>query len=96
MGNSTERPDPLFFHSPLKSEDSPWADPSRFQAAIHHQHFKLLTLDTGASWQLFDLREDPAESTDLASQFPDLVASLLDQYARWREACQASENGQDY
>ena len=36
--------------------------------------------------QLFDLVEDPAETEDVASEFPEVVAQLAAKLARWREA----------
>ncbi|MCP4668730.1 MAG: sulfatase-like hydrolase/transferase, partial [Deltaproteobacteria bacterium] len=34
---------------------------------------------------LFDLQDDPGESTDLASAYPEIVQGLLDEYSEWRK-----------
>lgn len=37
-------------------------------------------------WQLFDLARDPAETTDLASERPDVLQALLEDWAHFAEA----------
>jgi arylsulfatase A-like enzyme len=82
-GEATERGSPIYFHSPLKNVDDPWAQPDTFQAAVQTNVLKLLTLDSGRTWALYDLRSDPGESNDLASQRPEEVARLREGWRRW-------------
>jgi arylsulfatase len=53
--------------------------------------YKILRLPqpfgTG-QWQLYDLEKDPAETTDLSEQFPDIKAELLQLWSHY-----ASQNG---
>ncbi|KPL14143.1 MAG: hypothetical protein AMS26_11780 [Bacteroides sp. SM23_62] len=49
------------------------------QQAIRMGDWKLLRHDTAAAWELYNLAMDPGESTDLASEEPDIVKELIDQ-----------------
>jgi arylsulfatase A-like enzyme len=95
-GQAEQRPDPVFFHSPMKKADNPWADHERFQAAVQFGDYKLLTLDSGETWRLHDLQDDIREREDVSARHPGLVESLKDQYTRWRQSCNASATGRDY
>jgi len=50
----------------------------------------------GKQWMLFDLKTDPGESTDLASQQPDRVGSMRKELEAWIESCSQSAAGSDY
>lgn len=40
---------------------------------------------SGGPWQLFNLAEDPAELTDLASEFPEILAELVDAWESYAD-----------
>lgn len=46
---------------------------------------KLVRFDNHSPWQLFDLKTDPFETTDLASQFPERTAQLKKKWTAWAD-----------
>ena len=95
-GRTAVRNGPIFFQSPLKNANDPWARPDTYQAAVQTGEYKLLTLDSGESWQLYDLASDPYEQNDLSVSHPDLVATMSAELNRWSESCRQSSQGMDY
>lgn len=47
-------------------------------------------------YQLYNLDDDPKESKDLASEFPDRVDTMRKQLESWRASVVRSMNGEDY
>ena len=54
---------------------------------IRTEDWKLvyLPLETGALWQLYDLRVDPACQNDVAAQHPEVLAELKAALTAWIE-----------
>lgn len=82
-GEATERESPLGFQSAK-------------QLAWTEHRYKLHSADNGETHALFDLIADPAETTDLSAEFPDIKARLVADLERWRESCRRSDAGEDY
>lgn len=88
---------PLFDgHTPQRTH----AIPFRFQrggALIDGDH-KLISTKTkdSNSWQLFDLNNDPRETTDLAAKLPDRFAALKSQAEAMLISVETSSQGKDY
>ncbi len=65
------------------------------QIAYIDNRFKIYSADAGKSFELFDLRRDPSETTDISSKRPKTVQKLkreLDtQLASWREDATGKE-----
>jgi arylsulfatase A-like enzyme len=95
-GTSGKRARPIFFHSPLKNENDPWARADAYQAAVQTARHKLLSLDSGQTWALYELLDDPKEEKDLAAAQGALVSELRGRLDKWRESCVASAQGVDY
>jgi arylsulfatase A-like enzyme len=95
-GTEERRGAPIFFHSPLKNENDPWARADAHQAAVQTDRHKLLTLDSGRTWALYDMLEDPKEEKDLAAGQAALVGELRARWEQWRTSCLASAKGADY
>ena len=54
------------------------------------------SLKTGTGkYQLFDLVADPSETTDLASQHPEIVAEMQKTLEAWQASCEKSLAGED-
>ncbi|MBI1390678.1 MAG: sulfatase-like hydrolase/transferase, partial [bacterium] len=91
-----EKPDSVHFDGrnllPLIEESSPdWPDrylffqwhrgdkPERFRdCAVRGPRYKLVN-----GKELYDLKDDPAESTDIAAKHPDIVAEMRKAYLDW-------------
>lgn len=65
-------------------------------AAIHSEQFKLISIQNGARWELYDLLEDPSESRNIASEHPLKMRALREQLLAWIQSCKNSNAGKDY
>lgn len=54
--------------------------------AVRREEWKLIA-QTNQNWELYNLQTDRAESIDLASQHPDLVAKMSALYREWSLRC---------
>lgn len=57
--------------------------PRRHLKAVRWKQWRLVQYDDG--WRLFDLKQDPKETRNLADQHPDIVANLRARHDTWRE-----------
>jgi arylsulfatase A-like enzyme len=64
-------------------------------AAITGPQYKLVVTPEGEK-QLFDLKNDDAEKTDMASQKPELVKQLLAELEDWQRSVERSLTAADY
>ncbi len=69
------------------------ADRSKFKYAtcsVRNSRLQMVTASKGETknWQLFDLKADPGEKTDIADKHPDVVKQLDAEYDRWWESVQ--------
>src|SRR5690554_3037672 len=53
-----------------------WEFPGK-QAAIRKGKWKAVSVNRNAGFELFNIEEDPNETTDLAEQYPDMLVSLI-------------------
>jgi arylsulfatase A-like enzyme len=77
-GDMTERPEPIAFQS-------------RKQRSLTGNRYKLISQDDGKTYMLFDLIEDPGETTDIAPDRPEIAGSMRKQLEDWIESCQADQ-----
>lgn len=66
------------------------------QLAAIDNDWKLYSADDGATYALYNLKEDPAESQDVASAHPVRMAAMRRFLEEWRESCRKSAAGADY
>src|SRR5262249_35182121 len=52
------------------------------------RHLVCDAQDRSKRWQLFDVKADPGEKTDVAGQHPEVVKELDEAYDRWWESVQ--------
>jgi arylsulfatase A-like enzyme len=65
--------------------------------ALVDNRYKLLTdLEENSEPLLFDLVNDPGESTNLAKEFPERVATMKMALEQFRDSCMGSLAGKDY
>ncbi len=67
-------------------------------AAIIDRNYKLLSQNQskGDAWQLYDLSEDPGETTDLSGRFPERFKQMKAQAQAMIRSVEASAAGRDY
>ena len=68
----------------------------REQVAVINGRYKLYSQDKGISFKLFDLLQDPGETTDISAQYPSLKESLIGDWVDWDKSVMSSMNGSDY
>lgn len=61
----------------------------RPSGAVRSGRHKLIEWYENDRVELYDLREDPGETTDLSGEMPELKARLLQRLARWRDSVDA-------
>lgn len=63
---------------------------------VRSSRYSMVNMDKGpAGWELYDLRNDPGEQTDLAARSPEVVKELSAAYDRWWQEilpCLENEN----
>ncbi|MEM9346946.1 MAG: sulfatase-like hydrolase/transferase [Planctomycetota bacterium] len=64
--------------------------------AIMGDQYKLISNNNGNTYALFDLLNDPNETTNLAGAMPDLVNSMSAELDAWLLEIDVSRNGGDY
>jgi arylsulfatase A-like enzyme len=82
---------PLYWHFPAYLEGkAPGSRDPRFRTrpggAIRVGDFKLIEYFEDGAIELYDLHEDPGETTNLAEIDPDRADALLEQLRAWRDA----------
>jgi arylsulfatase A-like enzyme len=82
-GATTERSVPIAFESAR-------------QLALIGSRYKIYSGDQGKSYALFDLIDDPSESTNLAVEMRGAVETMRQKIDAWRRSCKQSLAGQDY
>ncbi|MEO1012975.1 MAG: sulfatase-like hydrolase/transferase [Bacteroidota bacterium] len=75
--------------------------PIGFQAKAHKMswvtdRYKLISVDDGNTFELYDLLKDRGETTDIASDRPKEVARLRQRLLTWVTSCAQSDHGKDY
>lgn len=83
QGAMTTRPRPIAFQSGR-------------QIALVDNRWKLISLNDGVNYQLYDLISDPGESIDQAAANPAVVSAMKEQLAAWQASCKQSAQGKDY
>jgi arylsulfatase A-like enzyme len=88
LGHPTTRTKPLFFEYgrntnafafPRGRDRSP-------NVALREGDWKLLVNADGSDVQLYDLKADPKETHNIASESPDVAARLKDKALAWRNS----------
>ncbi len=76
------------------------ADRSKFKYATcsaRNSQFQMVTASKGETknWQLFDLKADPGQKTDVADKHPDVIQKLDGEYGRWWDLVQPQMVNED-
>lgn len=80
----------------VEKRESPLGFQSAKQLAWMEHRYKLHSGDDGRTFALYDLIEDPAETTDLSGKSPEIKTRLIAELEKWRASCRESDAGKDY
>ncbi|TWU43524.1 Arylsulfatase [Novipirellula aureliae] len=80
----------------MDSRTLPIGFQSRKQQSLTDNQYKLYSRDSGKTYELYDLENDPYETSDIAAANPEVVESMKKSLQEWIESCQNSSNGLDY
>jgi arylsulfatase A-like enzyme len=61
------------------------AQPAAAQCSVRNPRWHLVSnsKDGAKRWELYDVKADPGEQTDLATQHPDVVKEMDAAYDKW-------------
>ncbi len=82
----------LYWHFPVYLEKAgPMTTPWRTTpaAAIRSGDYKLIEFFEDGARELYNLKTDPGESTDLSDEMPEMVSKLYEQMVLWRTKIRA-------
>ncbi len=82
-GNTKERQKPMGFHY---YEKMSWMT----------QKYKLISVDKGQSFELYNILSDPSETKNIIQNNPELANQMKKELQNWIESCQRSANGEDF
>ncbi len=60
------------------------------------EQYKLISTDRGKTFELYNLVQDPSETTNIAENHPQLVDQYRSALETWLESCRKSDEGADY
>jgi len=95
-GKREKRGSAIGFQAPVKSDKDVLAEPGSLQLALVRDRYKLISVNGGKRWLLYDLLKDPGETNDLVADNPGVVASMRVELEKWRTSCARSAKGEDY
>jgi len=87
-----DRRDPIGFISPLPSPLRKQETKEEEQFALIDRQYKIISMDDGLSFQLYDLIADEGETTDLACEQPDVFNDMKDELLAWIRSCKEDGN----
>ena len=66
------------------------------QLSLIDNRYKILSLDNGKSYRLYDLLSDSGETTDISEEQPYTANRMIKTLEKWIESCRNSSAGNDY
>ncbi len=82
-----DRNAPIGFISPLPSRLRKQETVEDEQFALIDKQYKIISMDDGNSFQLYDLIADEGESTDLADEKPEIFKKMQKDLLTWIKSC---------
>lgn len=84
----------------IKSDSATRPHPIAFksykQTAYTDSQFKIYSGDDGLHYELYDLLNDPYETTDISGNHPAIVERMKTGLVKWLASCEQSRMGTDY
>ena len=66
------------------------------QASLIGEVYKIYSNDGGNAFELYNIVEDPYESTNIATSYPDQLNAMVTEWNQWKTSQEASANEADY
>jgi arylsulfatase A-like enzyme len=85
-----------YLEANIQERENPLGFQSQKQLAWIDNEFKLYSNDSGESFELYNLTNDPGETSDISMNHPELKEKMKDALKEWTQSCKKSDNGQDY
>lgn len=95
-GKKKHRSQPLYFHAPIRQTAASWEAGSATQSALIDGNWKIISRDNDRTFQLFNLANDPGETTDLAAKHSKRVSQMKALLEKRLASFEASAKGADY
>ncbi len=96
LSDKSERTKPLLFQSPLPNKLKKFRSEKSQQYAMIGNRYKIISMDDGRNYELYDLINDPSEKNDLATDKPAIVQRMKSVLGEWIKSCSISADGLDY
>lgn len=75
----------------MEARPSPICFESRKQVSMVDNRYKIISLDGGENYALYDLIADPGEKDNLAGEKPEILGAMKKQLTFWLESCKKSQ-----
>ncbi|MBE0667132.1 MAG: hypothetical protein IH593_05595, partial [Bacteroidales bacterium] len=87
LEGKNNRRGPIGFMSPLPSPLKKQETRVEEQFALVDRQYKIISVDDGITYQLYDLILDESETTDISHEHPDLYNDMKNVLLSWVRAC---------
>ena len=99
-GKQNQRGSGIGFQAPVMANQAQtataWSNVSGRQISWVNDRYKLISLNDGQSWELYDMKLDSTETADIAHLHPEIVEEMVSEVKVWLESCEESSKGADY
>lgn len=92
LEGKSDRRDPIGFISPLPSPLRKQETMVEEQFALVDRQYKIISMDNGATFQLYDLIADEGETTDIAKEHPGVFNEMKNILLSWIMECRDDVN----
>ena len=76
-------PDRILFTHVGRWEHGKAAESKYAKCRVRNSRFSMVSMGPDKRWELYDLKNDPGEKTNVAAQFPEVVKELDGAYDKW-------------
>jgi len=89
--NQTERGAAIGFQAPVMANQAQnttaWSNISGRQIVWMTDRYKMISLNDGLDWALYDLLSDSKETVDISTEHPEVIRQLLPDLEEWLKSC---------
>jgi arylsulfatase A-like enzyme len=85
ISKNKKRIKPIGFLSPIIDRKNPHNTSVNEQMALVNGDYKIISVDNGRTFQLYNLLNDISETTDLSALYPDITSTMKNKLSLWIE-----------